>query len=150
MATYKSIATALLCMTLIVIGVFSTPVWEFGPFGFVCIVLTILFFGFDGRTRFKLALGISMLSAGLSLITFVLSMNAEESTFNLATIDPLAENYQILSLLYEWIDQLSPIRYWSLLFDASLAVLIITSAFCLLIPRKTVQVEKVTRVVRTS
>jgi len=143
MPTYKSIAAGLLCALLIVIGVFSTPYWEFGPFGLTALALLILYFTFDGRTRFKFAMGLASLSVVMSVTAMVMFGTAEESTFNLASFDSQSSGFEQLSFSYQWLEEMSPAKYWELLLNASIAVMIITATFCLLVPRKGTEEKKV-------
>lgn len=136
MPNYKFIAVGFLCSFLIVGGILSTPIWEYSPFGGVALALSILYFSLEGKTRFRLALGLSTLSIVLSVIALVMFGAAEESSFNLASFDAQSKGLEQLTFSHQWIEQMSPAKYWELLLNASVAVLIITGTFCLLVPAR--------------
>lgn len=134
MPNFKFIAVGLCCALLIVTGVMSTPVWEYSVFVCATIALAILYFAIDGKARFRLALGLSTLSIVLSVIAMVMFASAEDFSFNLASFDAKDGGLEQLTSSYQWLEQMSPAKYWELLLNASIAVLIITSTFCLLVP----------------
>jgi hypothetical protein len=136
MPTCKSILVGLCCSLLIVIGVFSTPAWEFGPFASVAFALVILFYSSHGKLRFHLALSLSLLSVSLTLIASVMFGFAEDATFNLASFNALEDNLELNTISHQWFEEMSPSRYWKLLLNASIAVMIIIATFCLLLPRR--------------
>lgn len=136
MPTYQSIVAGLICSLLIVAGVFLTPVWEFGPFGLTAIALLIMFFTLKGKTRFKFAMGLTSLSVVMSVTAMVMFGTADESSFNLASFDSQGSHAEQWSFSYQWLEEMSSAQYWELLLNGSIAVMIITATFCLLVPNK--------------
>jgi hypothetical protein len=121
---------------LIVAGVFLTPLWEFGPFGLTAITLLFLISVLKGKTRFKIAMGLTSLSVLLSVTTMVMCGTADESSFNLASFDSQGSHFEELTFSYQWLEEMSSAKYWELLLNGSIAVMIITATFCLLVPNK--------------
>lgn len=134
MPNFKFIVVGLFSALLIVTGVLVTPIWEYSPFACVALALAILYFSIDGRRRFQLSLGLSALSLVLSVLAMAMFGIAEDTTFNLASFDAQANGLEQLPFSHQWIEQMSPAKYWELLLNASIAVLIITATFCLLVP----------------
>jgi hypothetical protein len=136
MPTYRSIAAGLICSLLIVAGVFSTPLWEFGPFGLTVIALLIMVSALKGKTRFKIAMGLTSLSVVLSVTAMVMYGTADESSFNLASFDSHGSHFEELTFSYQWLEEMSSAKYWELILNGSIAVMIMTATFCLLVPNK--------------
>jgi uncharacterized membrane protein len=131
---FKIIAVGLFCALLISAGVMITPVWEYSVFVCAAIALAILYFTTDGKARFCVALGLSTLSIIMSVIAMVMFASAEDFSFNLASINVQDSGFEQLNLSYQWPGMMSPAKYWELLLNASIALLIITATFCLLVP----------------
>lgn len=134
MPNFKFIVVGVCSALLIITGVLATPIWEYSAFVCVAVALAILYFAIDGRRRFQLSLGLSALSLVLSVLAMAMFGIAEDSTFNLASFDAQANGLEQMTFAQQWIEQMSPAKYWELLLNASIAVLIITATFCLLVP----------------